>query len=51
MSKYQPYANVKMKGKLFTLLPCKCCMAINKKKINKDKPLKEDENDLYRKNV
>jgi hypothetical protein len=31
MSKYQNYGNVKMKGKKEKLLPCGCCVAINKK--------------------
>jgi len=32
MSKYQPYGNVKMKGKLTKRLACGCCEATNAKR-------------------
>lgn len=31
MSKHQAYGNVKMRGKKEKLLPCKCCVAENRK--------------------
>lgn len=36
MSKYQPYGNVKMRGKLSKRLSCTCCTAVNKKKYSEE---------------
>lgn len=37
MSKYQNYGNVKMRGKKYKLLSCRCCEAVNKKKLQYDR--------------
>jgi hypothetical protein len=41
MSKREPYGNVKMKGQLYRLLSCGCCVARNGKKLKLTDYIKE----------